>query len=143
MTKEIASPLFTVQTPEHWFDVTTELEANSPPTLVAEEGLGELQVSVEKLTAEKTVQFTTEQLRAMLKDFATSHKLGTPRDIVTQDSPRSQLAANFTWDSDFLRVWYLAEPNKLAFLTYTCEKNAAFATELQEVEEIVKSLKFV
>jgi hypothetical protein len=141
--KEIAFPLFTVHTPEHWFDVTSELEGDPPPTTIAaEEGLGALQVSVEKLMAEKPVQFTTDQLRTMLKDFAASHKLGTPRDIVTQDSPRTQLAANFTWDSDFLRVWYIAEPNKLAFLTYTCEKNAAFASELQAVEEIVRSLKF-
>jgi hypothetical protein len=144
MMKEITFPLFTVQAPEHWFDVTAELEGDSPPTTLAvEEGHGALQVSVETVATEKPVQFTADQLRAMLKDFAAGHKLGTPRDIVTQDSPRTQLAANFTWGDDFLRVWYLTEPNKLAFLTYTCEKNAAFANELQEVEEIVRSLKFV
>ena len=142
--KEIAFPKFTVQAPEEWFDVTAELEGDSPPTtLAAEEGLGAVQVSIEQLPGEKGVQFTVEQLRGMLKGFAEGHELDSPNNIATSETPRPQLAANFIWNGEFLRVWYLTEPDQLAFITYTCEKNAAFANELQQVEEIVRSLRFV
>ena len=141
--KNIDFPNFTVETPDHWFDVTAELESDSaPPTLVAEEGLGELQVSIEKLPGGKGVQFTSEQLRGMLMEFAKGHGLGSPNNFALQESPRSQLAANFIWNDDFLRVWYVSEPDQLAFITYTCEKNATFANELQEVEAIIRTLKF-
>lgn len=142
--KTITFPKFTVEAPEEWFDVTAELEGESPPTTIAaEEGLGALQVSIEQLPGAKGVQFTVEQLRGMLKEFAKGHGLDSPNNIATSETPRPQLAANFVWDGDFLRVWYLAEPDQLAFITYTCEKNATFASELQLVEEIVRSLRFV
>ena len=141
--KDFTFPKFSIETPDHWFDVTAELEAEAPPpTFMAEDGHGELQVSIEKLTGGKGVQFNSEQLRGMLKEFAQGHDLGSPNNLSSLESPRSQLAANFIWNDDFLRVWYLSEPDQLAFITYTCEKNTPFASELQEVETIVRSLKF-
>jgi len=142
--KDITFANFSLTAPDHWFDVTAELEGDSPPpTLVAEDGLGELQVSIEQLPGGKGVQFTCEQLRGMLDEFAKGHQLHSPNNITSLDSPRPQLAANFLWNDDFLRVWYLAEPDRLAFITYTCEKNASFANELQEVEAMVRSLRFL
>lgn len=142
--KTIAFPKFSVETPEEWFDVTAELEGDAPPpTLHAEEGHGALQVSIEQIPGKKQVQFTVEQLRGMLKGFAEGHELDSPNNISSSETPRPQLAANFLWNGEFLRVWYLSEPDQLAFITYMCEKNAAFATELQQVEEIVRSLRFM
>ena len=144
--KEIAFPQFTVQAPGHWFDVTAELDGDAqhapPPTIAVEDGHGALQVSIEQLPGGKQVQFNTEQLRGMLKEFAQGHQLDSPNNIAAVETPRPQLAANFAWDGGFLRVWYLTEPDRLAFVTYTCEKGVPFATELQEVEEIVRSLRF-
>ena len=141
--KEIAFPLFAVQAPDHWFDVTAELEGETPPlTIAPDEGLGALQFSLAKFPTTEPAAATLEKLRALLKDFAKGHQLGQPQNLVAFESPRPQLAANFQWDGDLLRVWYLADQGNLAFLTYTCEKNSAHADELAEAEEIVRSLRF-
>lgn len=141
--KEIAFPQFTVQAPDHWFDVTAELEEETPPlTIAPEEGLGALQFSLAKFPTAEPPAAILDKLRALLKDFAKAHQLGQAQNLTAVDSPRPQLAANFHWDGDLLRVWYLADQGNLAFLTYTCEKNAAYADELEEAEEIVRSLRF-
>jgi hypothetical protein len=143
--KEIAFPQFTVQTPEAWFDVTEEMrteDPGAPATLAIEEGHGAVQFSLAELPAD-TPAPSMEQLRKMLKEFATGHQLGSPNNLLTEETPRPLLAGNFAWDDDFLRVWYVAEPGKLAFITYTCERNTPFAVELAEVEQIVRSLKFI
>ncbi len=140
--KEITFPQFTVQAPDNWYDVTAELEGESPPLTVAPEmGLGALQFSIAALPSERP-QATVDELRKLLKEFAKGHDLGSPLNIAAIDSPRPQLAANFTWNDDFLRVWYISDNGQLAFLTYTCEKNAAFAQELDEAEQIIRSLRF-
>ena len=141
--KEITFKQFDVSVPDHWFDVTAELEGDSPPTTVApEEGLGALQFSLAPFPIKDTSEAVLEKLRGLLKEFAKGHQLGQPQNVISTESPRPQLAANFHWDGDLLRVWYLADEGLLAFLTYTCEKNAAYAEELQEAEEIVRSLQF-
>jgi hypothetical protein len=141
--KEIAFPKFTVSVPDHWFDVTAELEGDSPPlTIAPEDGLGALQFSLAPFPVKEAQSAVLEKLCSLLKDFATGHQLGQPQSVVAAESPRPQLAANFHWDGDLLRVWYVADQGQLAFLTYTCEKNAAFANELQQAEEIVRTLRF-
>ncbi|WP_254507517.1 hypothetical protein [Anatilimnocola floriformis] len=140
--KNFDFPNFVLETPEDWFDVTADLDPGSPPTFMADDGLGELQVSIEKIPGGKGVQFTPEQLRGMLNEFAKGHDLGSPNNLSSAETPRSLLAANFVWNDDFLRVWYVSEPDQLAFITYTCEKNATFANELQIVETIIRSLRF-
>lgn len=141
--KEITFPQFTVSAPDHWFDVTAELEGDSPPATVApEDGLGALQFSLAPFPLKEDAAVVLEKLRGLLKDFAKGHALGQPQNVVAAESPRPQLAASFHWDDDLLRVYYLAEHGQLAFITYTCEKNAAFADELQEAEDIVRSLRF-
>jgi hypothetical protein len=141
--KEITFPQFRVQAPEHWFDVTSEVEGEEPPaTLAPDEGLGALQFSVADLPAEAAGRTSVDDLRAMVKEFAKAHDLGSPQNVATLQEPRPLLAANFRWDGDFLKVWYLAERGRLVFATYTCDQGAAFAVELGEAEQIVKSLTF-
>lgn len=141
--KEIAFPQFTVDAPEHWFDVTAELEGETPPlTIAPDEGLGALQFSLAKFPTTEPPAAILDKLRALLKDFAEGHQLGQAQNVTAIESPRPQLAASFHWDGDLLRVWYLADQGNLAFLTYTCEKNVAYANELQEAEEIVNTLRF-
>jgi hypothetical protein len=140
--KEIAFPQFTVTVPDHWFDVTAELEGDSPPiTIAVDEGLGALQFSLAPFPVKESAAAVLEKLRALLKEFAKGHQLGQAQNVVGSESPRPQLAANFHWDDDLLRVWYIADQGQLAFLTYTCEKNSAYAEELQEAEEIVRTLR--
>lgn len=141
--KEITFPQFTVSVPDHWFDVTAELEEDSPPPTVApEEGLGALQFSFAPFPVKESPAAVLEKLRGLLKEFAKGHQLGQAQNLVASESPRPQLAASFQWHDDLLRVFYLADQGQLAFLTYTCEKNATYANELQEAEEIVRSLQF-
>jgi hypothetical protein len=139
--KQIAFPQFVLQAPEHWFDVTAELEGDEPPaTVAADEGLGALQFSVADLpdTGSET---SVDSLRAVLKEFVKGHDLGQPQNVKAQSEPRPFLSASLHWDGDHLQVWYLAERQKLVFVTYTCDAGEAFAEELSEAEAIVKSLQ--
>src|SRR5687768_3367390 len=121
--KEIAFPQFRVQAPDHWFDVTNEVEGDAPPaTLAAEEGLGALQFSVAELPVEKAQSMSATDLRALLAEFAKGHGLKTPQNVVDQSQPRPLLSANFAWEGDFLKVWYLADQGRLVFVTYTCDQ---------------------
>lgn len=143
--KEIAFPAFAVQAPDHWFDVTEEIQADeaaAPITLAVEEGHGALQFSLAELPAGKASP-GIEQLRKLLKEFAAGHQLDSPNNLATEETPRPLLAGNFAWGDDFLRVWYVVDAGKLAFITYTCERSVPFATELAEVEQIVRSVRFV
>lgn len=141
--KEIPFPQFTVSVPDHWFDVTAELEGESPPlTIAPDEGLGALQFSVAPFPVSDSPAAVLEKLRGLLKEFAKGHQLGQAQNLVASETPRPQLAASFHWQDDLLRVYYLADQGQLAFLTYTCERNAAYANELQEAEEIIRSLRF-
>ncbi|QDU27719.1 hypothetical protein ETAA8_28090 [Anatilimnocola aggregata] len=141
---EITFPQFAVLAPDNWFDVTAEMdEEDSPSTLAPEEGLGVLQISLADFPAQGEPPAIIEVLRTMLKEFAKAHELGSPNNLLREESPRPLLAGNFIWGDDFLRVWYLTDSGKLAFVTYTCERGAAFASELSEVEQIVRSLKFL
>ena len=139
--KAIPFPQFRVNAPEHWFDVTNEVEGESPPaTLAADEGLGALQFSVEELPAAKAQNISVTDLRALLKEFATAHNLGAPLTVAAMSEPRPLLSANFQWEGDFLKVWYLADKGRLVFATYTCDEGEAFAEELSEAEQIVRSV---
>jgi hypothetical protein len=139
--KEIAFPQFVLQAPEHWFDVTAELEGDEPPaTVAADEGLGALQFSVAELP-ETGAPASVESLRALLKEFVKGHDLSQPQNVKVQSEPRPLLSANFHWDGDYLHVWYLAEHGRLVFVTYTCDAGEAFAEELGEADAIVKSLQ--
>lgn len=139
--KEIAFPQFRVQAPDHWFDVTNELEGDEPPaTLAADEGLGALQFSIAELPPGKTHGTSLDDLRALLKEFAQAHDLGAAQNVSTLAKPRPLLTANFQWDGDFLKVWYLADQGRIVFATYTCDPGVAFAEELSEAEQVVRSV---
>jgi hypothetical protein len=141
--KEINFPRFSVSVPDHWFDVTSEVEAESPPATIAPEGgLGALQFSLAPFPVTDTAAAVVEKLRGFLSVFAKGHQLGQPQHVTGTESPRPQLSADFHWEGDLLRIWYVADQGQLAFLTYTCEKNAPYANELQEAEEIIKTLRF-
>jgi hypothetical protein len=142
--KEIAFPQFRVQAPDHWFDVTNELEGDEPPaTLAADEGLGALQFSVAELPPSKSPDTSVADLRALLKEFAQGHDLGDAQNVTAISDPRPLLSANFRWDGDFLKVWYLADQGRIVFATYTCDPAEAFAEELSEAEQVVRSVTVV
>ncbi|WP_425618743.1 hypothetical protein NA78x_002456 [Anatilimnocola sp. NA78] len=140
--KEITFAQFTITAPDTWFDVTPELEGDSPPTVAQEEGHGEVQFSLADFPAQGDAPAIVEILRGLLKDFAKAHELGSPNNLAEESAPRPLLAGNFVWKQDFLRVWYVVENGKLAFITYTCERGDPFANELTDVEQIIRSLKF-
>jgi hypothetical protein len=142
--KEIPFPQFYVQAPEHWYDVTHEVEGeDAPSTLAAEEGLGALQFSIAELPPAKASETSVEDLRALLKEFAKGHDLGSPQNVASLTTPRPLLSAHFHWDGDYLQVWYLADAGQLVFATYTCEQGDAFAEELGEAEQIVRSIQLL
>jgi hypothetical protein len=144
MMKEMQFEGFAVQAPEHWLDITEAVEGESPPiTLAVEDGLGALQFSVAIYKTGPRPNSTSQTLREMLGEFAKGQNLGTPMDIVANESPRPAVTAHFAWDDSYLRVWYASENGNFVFATYTVDKGSAFANELQEAEEIVRSLKFV
>jgi len=140
---EITFAQFAITAPDTWFDVTAELEGDDAPITVAqEEGHGAVQFSLADFPAKGEAPAIIETLRGLLKEFAKAHELGSPNNLAVEQSPRPLLAGNFAWDQDFLRIWYVVENGKLAFITYTCERGVPFAAELTQVEQIVRSLRF-
>ena len=135
---------FSVELPAGWGDITADVEAENPPETVArDDGVGALQFSIAIYESGPRPRGDVAELQELLDGFAESRGWSSPSDTTRERSPRSLVAANFRWDDDIVRAWYLSESGNFAFVTYTvCGRVDFEASELREAEKIVRSLVF-
>lgn len=136
-------PNFSVVLPPRWGDITADLEVDNPPaTVVRDDGVGALQFSIALYVSGPRPRGDVEELQELLDAFANKYGFTSPKDEVRESEPRGLVAASFQQDNEFVRAWYISENGNLAFVTYTSEPSILAARELQEVESIVRSLRF-
>jgi hypothetical protein len=137
---------FSVLASDEWLDVTDADSPDQPPTLAREDGVGALQFSVATFRAGKLPEPETGELLSMLREFATSQKLGEPTEVVTESQPVRLAAGSMRDGPWFIRTWYVSDGRNFALITYTCnwqEHQSQLVIELAECERIVRSIQFI
>jgi len=133
---------FTIERADGWFDITDELEVPDPPwTLSRPEGVGAVQFSVARYERGAVPNASPNVLLSLLLDFASSHELGEPSDIVTEAGDLRIAAGNFRTADSFIRAWYISDGRSFALITYTCASGQQQA-ELSDCEHMVRTLRF-
>jgi hypothetical protein len=133
---------FNIRCADGWHDITHEVEAVDPPwTLAKADGVGALQFSIATYVSGSIPNPSSQDLLALLREFADSHELGEPFGIVTEDQDLLIAAASFRFGDDFARAWYVSDGRSFAKVTYTCawgeEKD-----ELSDCELMIRTLSF-
>ena len=132
---------FTIRCSDGWRDITEEVEAaNSPWTLAKPDGVGAFQFSIATYKSGR-IPNPTPQLLSLLRDFASSHELGGPQDIVTEDGNLRIAAASFRHADDFIRAWWASDGLSFAKVTYTCVWNEQ-RMELPDCKRMIRTLRF-
>lgn len=133
---------FTVRCADGWCDITDEIEATDVPwTLAKPDGVGAFQFSVATYNRGPIPNPSPQLLLSMLRDFASSHELGEPADIVTEDGELRIAAASFRHGDEFIRAWYASDGRSFAKVTYTCDWGVQQA-ELPDCERMIRTLRF-
>ncbi len=79
----------------------------------------------------------------MLDKFAESHGLINKRNVRRVDGKQRLISADFTSDSDFVRVYYVSDGSNVVMVTYLCDaSNSQVDAEVTEADTIVRSLSF-
>jgi hypothetical protein len=126
--------------PDGWSDTTQDAGPRAPPTLTREDGVGALQFSIAVYRSGQRPDATADALAAMLEDFAARKGLLDPIDRVTRASP-PLVGATYRLAEKAVRAWYVSDGLSFALVTYLCGWRDRH-TELDEVEEIVRSVRF-
>lgn len=148
MTKLLEYDDFTLEVPYEWEDVTAELaeiEPDMPITINdALDGVGAFQLTPAIYEAGSEPQFDAETLREMLTQFAAARNLGEPVNTELCENPLLILAASFTRDDNYFRIWYATDEKNLVLFTYTCGLNLGELENdaIAKCEAIVRSLRF-
>jgi hypothetical protein len=133
---------FAIKCKDGWLDITDEVEAADPPwTLAKPGGVGVFQFSAAAYQSGPIPNPTPQVLLSLLRDFARSHHLGEPADIVTEDRGPILAAGSFRHSDDFVRAWYASDGRSFARVTYTCAWGAQ-KSELPDCEQMIRSLRF-
>jgi len=129
----------TLELPTGWCDTTAE---DQPFTLSKTVGVGALQFSVATYKEGSPPAIDVTALGSMVVEFAKTNSLGALRDQVQTQDELSLAAASFKADEyTYGRVWYVSDGSSLAKITYVSEQTPP-QLELQEAEQIVRSLQF-
>jgi hypothetical protein len=133
---------FAIDCREGWCDITDEVEvADAPWTFAKSDGVGAFQFSVGTYMSGRIPNPTPESLLSLLRDFAISHELGEPADVVTEASELRIAAGSFRQRDSFIRAWYISDGRSFARITYTCAFGQQQA-ELSDCEQMVRTLRF-
>jgi hypothetical protein len=139
----VAFDTFTVQAPDGWVDITSDVTSEDAPyTLAHMDGVGALQFSVALKKAGPAPNPTPAVLWEMVEEFARKRGLGKPVAMTSEPGPVALAAGSFEWGEDFVRVWQISDGRNFAFVTYTCAAGSV-GPELAACEQIVRSITFV
>ena len=126
---------FTLEIPTDWFDTTA---VDQPFTLSKPAGTGALQFSAGLYSGGTVPEVDSAALAALLEDFATAHSLGQLENRTIEQGDLSLAAGSLSAGG---RVWYASDGRSVAKITFVWEQQLDEG-ELQEAEQIVRSLRF-
>ena len=134
---------FSIRCGDGWCDITNDIEATDAPwTLARPDGVGAFQFSIATYESGRIPNPTPQDLLSLLRDFANSHELGEPADIITEDGRLRIAAGSFRHGDNFVRAWYASDGRSFAKVTYTCVWGEQLA-ELPDCERMIRTLRFV
>lgn len=133
---------FSIEVPDNWDDITDELDDDSPITLAEPTcGVGALQISVAVHTSGQRPNISCRDLVEMLNAFGDSGAHTRRTEIATATMPNSRAVATFSDEDSYIRVWYLSDGDRIAFVTYTAAVDD-FDGEVETAEAILNSFAF-
>lgn len=143
MTIKIACPGFTVNVPYRWRDVTESLEQSNCPFTLSnpDDGVGALQFSPAIYQSGPIPSPTTDDLAAMLWEFAVTQGLGSSIANHVFSNGLIGASASFHTDDDFIAVWYVSDGTSMMLVTYVCAWDKKHV-EADAREAIVRSIRF-
>ena len=133
---------FAIRHVDGWFDITDDVEADSPPwTLARPDGGGAFQVSAALYRGGAVPSPSPDDLLTMVQEVLSRPGMSRPTDIVTESGELCLAAASCRWGDDFVRVWYLSDGRSIAKVTYTGAWGSQ-DVELPDCEQMVRTLSF-
>lgn len=133
----------TICLPDGWADITDDLPAGTPFTLAKGDGLGALQFSTALYQGGAFPAASLADLRALLREFAERHSLGTPTGLRERQGPPASVSAAFSANGDHVRVWYVSDGGHFSLVPYVVANDGQrFEPEAAEADAIVDSLQF-
>jgi hypothetical protein len=129
-----------------WADVTNDKDSEGDPPLTlakqSEDACGVLQFSFALYRSGPIPDPSSEVLLEMLREFGESYRLGAPCEETAESGALRLAAATFRPGDWITRAWYLSDGGSVAKVTYTARTEHAFASELAECEQMVRTICF-
>lgn len=131
--------------PPGWYDITDDLEAETPPTLArGADGFGALQFTTARYRSGANPSLGTEDLDSLLDSLVSVEPLTSlcKRSVVV--GRMGGITQDFSHGQDFVRIYYLTDGNNVVMVTYRCELSdlASASRELSQADAIVASIRF-
>lgn len=126
----------------NWFDITHDLEADSPFTLAKDDGIGALQFTFARYEAGKDPRIGAADLKSLLRKFEAAENLPEPSETSESDG---WVSSTYQLPGQLLKVWYLTNGLSVVFATYVAvlpTTTGDLQRELNEASRIVESIAF-
>lgn len=142
LDKAMAYEGLAFQCPQHWDDITDEVDGDDVPITIAdfESGVGALQFTIALYKEGELPQLDESLIREMLLDYAGELGLGTAVDVSPHTGKLEGIKATYQINDDFLVLWFLTNGTSLIMATYNCEwtnRNVEYSV----VEEIMSTVE--
>jgi hypothetical protein len=134
---------FSISVADGWEDITATLDDANAPLTVADpiSGVGALQFSPAIYTGGRLPRVRSDDLTALLDEFAARHGLGDPFDRSTDSGGVAIEGASFHSGEDLIRAWYASDGKNVMLVTYCCEWSQR-GREASQREIAVRSIRF-
>jgi len=135
-----------IETLPGWADVTdSEVDGATECWTLArdsEDACGAFQLTF-ALYSEGTIsEPTPEELAEMLHEFAEANELDGAADEQRELEPLRLASATFQDEQYTVRVWFVSDGASFAQATYTAQSDSPYAPELENCEQMIRTLAF-
>ena len=128
-----------------WAETTHDVPGDDAPFTLArqaEDACGAFQFSIALYKGGRRPCAKGADLLQLLLEFAASHELGEPADILAQDEPLPLAAATFKTTGDTVRVWYASDGASVVKATYLAAEDDDYASEVADCEQMIRTISF-
>ena len=134
---------FSISVADGWEDITATLDDAKAPLTVADpiSGVGALQFSPAMYEGGRLPRVRSDDLSALLDEFASRHGLGDPFDRSTDSDGVTIEGASFHLGEDLIRAWYASDGKNIMLVTYCCAWSQR-GREASQREMTVRSIRF-
>lgn len=130
--------------PVGWADSSDDVgNSDRLLTLTKPDGVGAFQMSFAQYLSGKLPEIKFDDLRRLLSDFALRRRLDS--ELASQVGGQSGVIwcrADYRWDDDFMRVWYISDSKSIILATYICNWQYK-EIEVDDCDRIVESVTFL